>query len=226
MLYLVSLPIGNLEDITLRARRVLKEADLVLTEDTRKTGLLLQRLEIGKKKLLSFYEHNESQRIPYVIKLLKKGVSVALVSSAGTPVISDPGYKLVRKCIKEGLRITACPGPSAAINALVLSGLAPDKFLFLGFLPRRKKRKEKIIAQALRQPYTLIIFESPKRLKDTLEEIASQIREERKCVVVREMTKAHEEIIRGNVREIGEHLEKEKMKGEVVILIERANKEV
>ena len=226
MLYLVALPIGNLGDVTFRVRDTLAKADIILAEDTRKAGLLLRRLGIEEKTLLSFYEHNESKRIPYVVKLLREGREIALVSSAGTPLISDPGYRLVRKCIEEGLRITSCPGPSAVINALLLSGLAPDKFLFLGFLPRRKKRREKIIAQALKLPYTLIIFESPRRLKNTLEEVASHAQEERECVVAREMTKVHEEVIRGSIGEIRERLEKEKVRGEVVVLIERRKKEV
>jgi len=219
MLYLVSLPIGNLEDITLRARRVLKEAGLVLAEDTRKTGLLLQRLEIGKKKLLSFYEQNESQRIPYVIKLLKKGVSVALVSSAGTPLISDPGFKLVRKCREEGIEVTSCPGPSAVINALVLSGLPPERFLFLGFLPRRKKR-QRVIREAINLPYTLIVFESPHRLRKTLKDFISLAGERRNCAVVREMTKLHEQVLRGSLSEVVESLGSISLKGEVVILLE------
>ena len=218
MLYIVATPIGNLEDITIRALKILKEADLILTEDTRKTGLLLKHYNIPKKPLLSLYEHNEDKRTPQVLDNLKAGKLVALVTSAGTPLISDPGFKLVKKCIEEKLSLTSLPGASSVVNSLVLSGMPPDNFLFLGFLPRKAgKRLRKI--QALKgTTYTTIFFESVQRLARTLGQLRQTLGE-RQCCVCRETTKYYEEIIRGSLSEIIDKISGRKLKGECTVVL-------
>ena len=195
-LYLVSTPIGNMEDITLRAIRILGKVDNIACEDTRKTGLLLERLKISPKpKLISYYEENEIMRIPQIIDLLKKGQDIALVSNAGTPTISDPGYKLVHECLGQLIKVEAIPGPSAVLAALVSSGLPTDKFLFLGYLPKKPGKREKIWQLAKTAGVTTIIFESPHRLLKTLKEIQT-VFSDIEIVVCRELTKVYEEICR------------------------------
>ena len=221
MLYIVSTPIGNIEDITFRAVRVLSEADLILAEDTRKTGLLLNRLNIKGKKFLSFYEHNEYSRINQVISLLKQGKKICLVSSAGTPLISDPGFKLVRKCIEENLDFTAVPGPSAAINALVLSGLGTDKFLFLGFLPRKKTQRQILLKKALDFPATIVIFLPLRKLPEVLEEIVFCGGAQKNCAIIKEMTKIHERMVTGKIEGLMQKTKSLLNKGEAVLIIGR-----
>lgn len=215
-LYLVSTPIGNLEDITLRAKRILAEVEIVACEDTRKTGLLLQHLEIPKKEMLSYYEENESRRIPQVIQLLKEGKNIALVSNAGTPLISDPGFKLVRECIKEGIKVVSIPGTSAVLAALVSSGLPTDKFLFLGYLPKKQGKRKKIL-NSLPPKTTIIFFESPYRLLKSLKEI-KDIFGDIEIVLCRELTKVHEEIRREKISQTIAYFEKKKPKGEFTFL--------
>lgn len=219
MLYIVATPIGNLEDITLRALRILKEADLILVEDTRKTGLFLKRLNIPKKALLSFYEHNETERMPRIIEYLKQGKNIALVTSSGTPLISDPGFKLVKKCIEERIPFTCIPGASSVINALVLSGAPTDSFLFLGFLPKKEGRRRKRIQEVENLAHTLVFFESPQRLRRTLAELR-QVLGERNCCVCREITKFYEETIRGGLSEIIDNISERNIKGECTIVLE------
>ncbi len=217
-LYLVSTPIGNLEDITLRARRVLGGVDIIACEDTRKTGLLLQKLGLETRpQLLSYYEENELQRIPQIIQLLKEGKDVALVSNAGTPTISDPGFKLVRETIKENIKVEAIPGASAVLAALVSSGLPTDKFLFLGFLPKKEGKKKKII-EDFPPKTTIIFFESPYRLLKTLK-ILKNVWDDKEIVICRELTKLHEEIRREKIGEAIDYFEKNKPKGEFVLLL-------
>ena len=229
-LFIVSTPIGNLEDITLRAIRVLESVDVVACEDTRKTGILLSKISncqspiIKSKvrpKLLSYFEGNEERRVPQIISLLKQGKDVALVSNAGTPLVSDPGFKLVRECIKEGIRVEPIPGPSAVLTALVSSGLPTDKFLFLGYLPKRKRKREKIlrscssIFRAIE--VTVILFESPHRLLQILKEI-KMILGDVDMVVCRELTKRYEEITRGKTEKMIKHYSEKSLRGEVTIL--------
>lgn len=215
-LYLVSTPIGNLEDITLRAKRVLSEVDIIACEDTRKTGLLLQHLEIPKKEMLSYYEENEFKRIPQIILFLKEGKNVALVSNAGTPTISDPGFKLVRESIKEGIKVISIPGASTVLAALVSSGLPTDKFLFLGYLPKKQGKRKKILS-SLPSKTTIIFFESPYRLLKSLKEI-NELFGDIEIVLCRELTKVHEEIRREKVSQSIGHFEKVKPKGEFTLL--------
>lgn len=216
-LYVVPTPIGNLKDITLRALEVLKEVNYVACEDTRRTRILLNHYEIKGKKLISYYEPKEEKQIPKILKVLEKE-DVALVTDAGTPGISDPGYRLIRRCIEEGVEVEALPGPSAVITALIGSGLPTDRFLFVGFPPKKGTRG---FFEELREceDTTLIIFESPKRVLKTLELIKEIFGEVQACVA-RELTKVHEEYIRGSVSSILEEIGKrESIKGEVVILI-------
>lgn len=215
-LYLVSTPIGNLEDVTLRAKRVLSEVDIVACEDTRKTGNLLMKLSIPAPRLLSYYEENELKRIPQIIQLLKEGKNVALVSNAGTPTVSDPGFKLVRECIKEKIKVESVPGASAVLTALVSSGLPTDKFLFLGYLPKKQGKRKKILS-SLPTKTTIIFFESPYRLLKSLKEI-KDIFGDIEIVLCRELTKVHEEIRREKISQTIAHFEKVKPKGEFTLL--------
>ena len=216
-LYLVSTPIGNLKDITLRAIEVLSSVEIIACEDTRKTGILLEKLEIkNKPQLLSYYEENEQGRIPQIINFLKEGQSVALVSNAGTPTISDPGYKLVRECINKNIPVESIPGPSSLLTALTSSGLPTDKFLFLGFLPK-KEGKRKSILESLPKKTTIIFFESPFCLVKTLGEL-KEIFGDINIVVCRELTKVFEEIRREKIQASINHFLEVKPKGEFVIL--------
>jgi 16S rRNA (cytidine1402-2'-O)-methyltransferase len=218
MLYLVSTPIGNLEDITDRAKRTLKDVDLVLAEDTRKSGILLKSLGI-KKSFLSFHDHNEVQRIAQIVSELKKGKKIALISSAGTPTISDPGYKLVRECRREGIEVTAIPGPSSIINALSLSSLPHEKFVFLGYLPRKKNQLKETLEEVKDFSGAVVFFESPYRVAKTLE-IVKDVMGDKRVALAREMTKKFEEIIECRVTEAIEELKKKEPRGEFTIIID------
>jgi len=216
-LYLVSTPIGNLKDITFRAIEVLSSVEIIACEDTRKTGLFLEKLEIrNKPQLISYYEENEQGRIPQIINFLKSGKNVALVSNAGTPTISDPGYKLVRECIKEEVFIESIPGPSSFLTALTSSGLPTDKFLFLGFLSKKEGRR-KAILESLPKKTTIIFFESPFRLLKILNELKN-IYGNIEIVICRELTKIYEEIKRGNINQLIIYFEKNKPRGEFILL--------
>ncbi|UCG34612.1 MAG: 16S rRNA (cytidine(1402)-2'-O)-methyltransferase [Candidatus Omnitrophota bacterium] len=218
MLYIVATPIGNLEDIALRALRTLKEADLILAEDTRKTGLLLKHFSI-KKPLKSFHDHNEAKMTPWVIEELKKGKDVALVSSAGTPTISDPGYKLVRACRKESLRLTAVPGPSGVTNALSLSSCAHDKFVFLSYLPRKRGERRKTLEKIKGWQCAIVFFESPFRVLSALRDL-KEIMGNKRLTIAREMTKKFEEVLEVATEEAIRHFESIKPKGEFTIVID------
>lgn len=223
-LYIVATPIGNLQDITLRAIETLKKVDFILSEDTRKTGFFLEKIlgqKMPREKLASYYEQNELQRIPGVIQLLEAGYDVALVSDAGTPLISDPGFKLVRECVDKGIKVISIPGASSVTSALVVSGLPTDKFLFLGFLPKRKGHRGTLLKniktmQKLVKP-TIILFEAPHRLIGTLEEIM-EVFGDIEVVVTRELTKIYEEVKKGNTSDLINHYKKIKPRGEIVLL--------
>ena len=217
MLYIVATPIGNLEDITLRASRILGEVDFILAEDTRKTGILLKRLGI-KKKLVSFYDHTEAKKTSWVIEELKQGRKIALVSNAGTPAISDPGYRLIRECRRNSLEVTSLPGPSSVINALALSSFPHDKFVFLGYLPRKKTQREKLLAKVKDWQVTIIFFESPFRLVESLKALNSIFTNHR-VGIFREMTKKFEEIIEAPLDTVIEHFERKKPRGEFVVIV-------
>lgn len=214
-LYVVATPIGNLKDITLRALEILKEADLILCEDTRRTRLLLTHYGISNE-LLSYNEHNERERIPKTIELLEEGRKVALVSDAGTPGISDPGYRLVREARIRGFDIISVPGPSAVIAALSISGLPTDRFVFEGFLPRKKKKRLKRLEFLKNEDRTIIIYESVHRIERILREIL-EIMGDREVALCRELTKLHEEVRFGQLSDI--QTQEIKKKGEFVIVL-------
>lgn len=219
MLYIVATPIGNVEDISARALRILKEADVILAEDTRKTGQLFKKLNLPKKCYVSFYEHNEVKRIGEIIKQLKEGRSFALTSNAGTPCISDPGYKLIRRCREEHIPVTSLPGACAVVNALVISGLPTESFFFLGFLSRKRGARSKKLREIAELETTLVILESPYRVSKLLDE-AYEVLGDKRAVVAREMTKIYEEVISGKIRDVSEKLKGKKIKGEVTVLID------
>jgi 16S rRNA (cytidine1402-2'-O)-methyltransferase len=218
ILYIVSTPIGNLEDITLRALRVLKEVDLIAAEDTRRTRKLLSHYGIHKP-LLSYHEHNRRMREESLLEELRKGTNVALVTDAGTPGISDPGEDLVKRAVQESIPLVPIPGPSALVAALSVSGLPTESFLFYGFLPSKPSARQKFLLSLKDRPETLIIYESPKRLRSFLED-AFRIMGERQVMVAREMTKVYEEVYRGTVSEVLKELGEEEIKGEVSIVME------
>jgi 16S rRNA (cytidine1402-2'-O)-methyltransferase len=220
-LYLVPTPIGNLEDITLRAIRILKEVDLILAEDTRVTSFLCKHYNI-ETKIQSFHMHNEHAVLDKYIHLLKTGSSVALVSDAGTPGISDPGFLLVRACLLEEIAVECLPGATAFVPALIKSGFPTDRFVFEGFLPHKKGRQTRINNIVL-EPRTVIIYESPHRLVKTLEQLKSAFKEhsiDRHVSVSRELTKMYEETITGTVESLITHYTKHTPKGEIVMLID------
>jgi 16S rRNA (cytidine1402-2'-O)-methyltransferase len=219
-LYLVATPIGNLEDITHRALKVLFSVDLIAAEDTRKTKILLDHYTISKP-MLSYFSYNERHRTPQLIEKLKKGQSIALVSDAGTPGISDPAYHIVQSCLAAGIPIVPIPGPAALISALIVSGLPTDRFVFEGFLPLKKGRKTKLELLS-RETRTIVLYESPHRVLKTLGEIRSFFGE-RNVVVARELTKKFEEIVRGPVSSVLEELCRKQTRGEYVLIVEGAS---
>jgi 16S rRNA (cytidine1402-2'-O)-methyltransferase len=216
-LYLVATPIGNLEDITLRALRVLKEADLIACEDTRHTQKLLQHYGI-RKELVSYHAHNELTRAPELVIELEQGAKAALVSDAGTPVVSDPGHRLVTLCLRHHIPVIPIPGPSAFVAALAASGLPIEEFLFVGFLPSRAGARRKALDSLKAEPRTLVLYEAPHRLVDTLAD-AADILGPRPAVVAREVTKIHEEFLRGNLNELCDAARKRAPRGEITLLI-------
>lgn len=216
-LLLVSTPIGNMGDITLRAINTLKNCDLIACEDTRQTSKILKKHNI-KKPLKSYHDHNKEKKTPYLLSLINEGKSIALVSDSGTPCISDPGYYLVKRAIENKCRITAIPGPSSIITALILSGLPTDRFAFEGFLPRKKGKRKKTIEKLKVEDRTTIIFESPFRILSLLREL-NDILGDRKVSVSRELTKYYEETVRGSLSEIINYFENKKPKGEFVIIL-------
>ncbi len=215
-LYLVATPIGNLEDITLRALRILKEVDLIAAEDTRNTLKLLNHYEISKP-LVSYHRHNEGVKVDGLIEKLKNGENIAIVSDAGTPGISDPGEVIVKEAIKNNIQIIPIPGACAAINALICSGLETKEFVFLGFLPINKKLRKEKLKEIEKETKTVIIYEAPHKLKNTLEDL-KMILGNRKVVLAREITKIHEEFISGSVDDILSNYDR--LKGEMILLIE------
>lgn len=216
VLYIVATPIGNLEDITLRAIRVLKEVDLIAAEDTRYTLKLLNHLEISKP-LISNHRHNEEVKTDVLIEKLLEGQDIALVSDAGTPGICDPGEVVIKKCIEEGIDVIPIPGSCAMINALIASGLDTKEFTFLGFLPLNKKLRKEKLDEIKKSNKTIILYEAPHKLMSTLNDL-KEILEDRQVVLARELTKIHEEFIRGTIQEITDRAEN--LKGEMVLIIE------
>jgi 16S rRNA (cytidine1402-2'-O)-methyltransferase len=221
-LYLVATPIGNLEDITYRAVKVLSSVDLIAAEDTRKTKILLDHYNINKP-MMSYYSYNEKVRAPQLIEKLLAGQSIALVSDAGTPGISDPAYHIVQQALENGISIIPIPGPTAFISALIVSGLPTDRFVFEGFLPLKKGRKTKFELLKL-ESRTIILYESPHRIRKTLIDIQNYFGN-RNVVVARELTKKFEEIVRGPIQFVLSELEKKEPRGEYVVIMEGASKQ-
>ncbi len=219
ILYVIGGPIGNLEDITLRALKVLRSLDVLLCEDTRRTRIILDKYRI-KVKTLSYNEHNEIKRIPEVMELLEAGHKVGIMSDAGTPCISDPGYRLVREARKQGFKVSPVPGPSAVVAALSVSGLPTDSFTFEGFLPRKKGKRRKKLQELAEERRTVVIYESVHRIERLLEEL-QEIFGDREVCLARELTKLHEEVLFGKLSEVREKLKT--VKGEFVITIKGRN---
>lgn len=217
VLYVVATPIGNLEDITLRAIRILKDVDLIAAEDTRHTSILLKHFGISKP-LTSFFEGNELKKREYILSRLQNGYKVALVSDAGTPGISDPGFKLIKFVIENGISVIPVPGPSAIIAALSVSGLPTDSFLFKGFLSRKSKKRIEQLQELKEIKETIILYESPHRINQTLKDILD-VFGDREMVLARELTKIYEEVLRGRVSEIINKIESKNLKGEITLII-------
>ena len=218
ILYVVSTPIGNLSDITVRALEVLKQVDLIAAEDTRHTGILLKNYSIATP-LTSYHDFNKEKKAPELIQKILSGNSIALVSDAGTPGISDPGYLLIKLAIENQIQIIPIPGPAAFISALVVSGLPTDKFVFEGFLPTKPQKRKKRLEELVQEKRTLIFYESPYRLLRFLEEV-KQVMGDRRISVARELTKKFEEVKRGTISEVQEYFQKGKIRGELVIVVE------
>lgn len=216
-LYLVPTPIGNLEDMTFRAIRVLKEVDLILAEDTRTSGKLLKHFDVGTQ-MYSHHMHNEHKTVENIVNQIKAGKSIALISDAGTPAISDPGFLLTRACIEAGVEVDCLPGATAFVPALVNSGLPNDKFVFEGFLPVKKGRQTRLLALS-EETRTMIFYESPHKLLKTLSNFAAYFGEDRKISVSREISKLHEETIRGSIKEVLEYYTAKPPKGEIVVVL-------
>ena len=217
ILYVVPTPVGNMEDMTLRAVRVLKEADLILAEDTRTSGVLLKHFDI-KNRLMSHHKFNEHGTAHGIVERLLAGQTVALISDAGTPGISDPGFFLVREAVAAGVEVQCLPGATAFVPAVVSSGLPCDRFCFEGFLPQKKGRATLLAALAA-EPRTMVFYESPRRLVKTLEQLAEAFGPERPCSVAREISKLHEEHVRGSLAEVLAHFREVEPKGEIVVVV-------
>ena len=216
-LFIVPTPIGNLEDITLRAIRTLKEVDLILAEDTRTSGKLMKQFEVDTP-LLSHHMHNEHKTVPRLVERLQGGEDIALISDAGTPSISDPGFLLVRSCIEAGIEVECLPGATAFVPALVISGLPSERFVFEGFLPPKKGRQTRL-KQLAEQSRTMILYESPHKLSKTLGQLEEYLGGDREISVSRELSKLHEETIRGTLTEVRSHFESNEPRGEFVLVI-------
>jgi 16S rRNA (cytidine1402-2'-O)-methyltransferase len=224
-LFICSTPIGNLEDASFRLIRTLGEVDLIAAEDTRTTKKLLQKYNISNKNIVSYHDFSKESRMDYLIDRLKAGRSIALVSESGTPAIQDPGFKVINRCIEEGIPLAVIPGPNAAVSALVLSGLPTDCFLFIGFLPRAKAKRKNRILELAAVSCTTIFYESPKRIETLISELLEKFGD-RKASLVREISKIYEESIRGRLSEISAKIKQKKVKGEVVLVVDGYKKEL
>ncbi|MFN6468557.1 MAG: 16S rRNA (cytidine(1402)-2'-O)-methyltransferase [Nostoc sp. SerVER01] len=217
-LYVVGTPIGNLEDITFRAVRILQTVDIIAAEDTRHTGKLLQHFEI-KTPQVSYHEHNRTSRIPELLQYLANDKAIALVSDAGMPGISDPGYELIKACIEAGISVVPIPGASAAITALSAAGLPTDRFVFEGFLPAKTQQRRQHLESLQTESRTLIFYESPHRLQDTLQDLAEILGSDRQIVLARELTKLYEEFWRGTIAEAMAHYSQREPQGEYTLVV-------
>lgn len=217
-LYLVPTPIGNLDDMTFRAVKILQSADLIAAEDTRNTQKLLNHFDVQTKQI-SFHEHNTAERIPELISKLKQGITIAQVSDAGMPSISDPGHELVVACIREHINVVPLPGANAGITALIASGLLPQPFYFYGFLSRKPKEQRTEIDELRNREETMIFYEAPHRLKKTLKNLLTQLGGDRQAALCRELTKKHEEFVRGTLDQVNEWANSTEIRGEFVIIV-------
>ncbi len=217
-LYVCGTPIGNLQDITIRALDVFRNVDLIAAEDTRRTRKLLAHYEIPTK-IISYHEHNEFSRTPQLIEMIKEGKSVALVTDAGMPGISDPGAYLVDSALSNALKVVSIPGPSAVIAALSVSGFSADQFTFAGFIPRKGKKRDEVLEHIADDARVSVIYESPYRLLKTLSDLVSVVGGTRKAVVTRELTKLHEEVIKGTLEELSQEFSQRTVKGEITIVV-------
>ena len=223
-LYLVPTPIGNLEDITIRAKKVLQSADYIAAEDTRTSGILLEKIGVHNH-MLSFHKYNSKQRAPELIKLMQEGAVIAEISDAGMPVISDPGYELVQECIKNDIPVVPLPGASAFTTALIASGFDAQPFTYYGFLPRKASEQKPFFEQMNEARATSIFYEAPHRLVKTLKNMATVFDSDRQIVAARELTKIHEEFVRGTITELNDYFEENAPRGEFVILVSPNDKE-
>jgi len=223
ILYVVATPIGNSDDVTARAIRVLGEADLIACEDTRRTGRLLAAHSI-RTPTVSYFEHNEERRTPELIERLKRGAKIALVTDAGTPAISDPGYRLVRSAHEAGVRVAAVPGPSAVVAALSIAGIPTDRFVFEGFLPTRANARRAVFKRMAHEERTIVIFEAARRLGETLDDMAVELGADRMAAIAREITKTFEETVRGTLGELAPTFKAREALGEVTIVVEGLRK--
>ena len=218
MLYLIPTPVGNMEDMTFRAIRLLKEADVVLCEDTRTSGILLKHFQIEGKRLMAHHKFNEHGTAKAIVERLKSGETICLITDAGTPGISDPGFLLVREAVEAGIEVQTLPGATAFVPALVSSGLPCDRFCFEGFLPQKKGRQTRL-EELSHETRTMIIYESPRRIVKTLEQLSTFFGEDRKMSACREISKIHEESVRGTIAEVLAHFKETEPKGEFVLII-------
>ena len=218
MLYLIPTPVGNMEDMTFRAIRLLKEADIVLCEDTRTSGILLKHFQIEGKRLMAHHKFNEHGTAKNIVERLKSGETICLITDAGTPGISDPGFFLVREAVEAGIEVQTLPGATAFVPALVSSGLPCDRFCLEGFLPQKKGRQTRI-EELSHETRTMIIYESPRRIVKTLEQLAVAFGEDRRMSACREISKVHEESVRGTIAEVLTHFKETEPKGEFVLII-------
>lgn len=217
-LYLVPTPIGNLEDITIRAKKILSEADYIAAEDTRTSGILLEKIGVHNQ-MISFHKYNSKERAPELIKLMQEGAVIAEISDAGMPVISDPGYVLVQECIKHDIPVVPLPGPSAFATALIASGFDAQPFTYYGFLPRKSSEQKPYFEQMAQAKATSIFYEAPHRLAKTLKTMAEILPADRQVVAARELTKIHEEFVRGTIAEVTDYFVQNAPRGEFVILV-------
>lgn len=218
MLYIVSTPIGNLDDMSHRAVDILRDADVIIAEDSRRTYVLSNRYGLGAKKIIVFNEHNEHKELPRIMKLLKQGKNLALTTDSGTPGISDPGFLVVREAVKEGITVSPVPGACALISALVGSGLPSEKFVFHGFVPKKQGQRKDLLEKMKESSTTSVFYESPYRIEKTLADITA-LMPERQVVVARELTKRHEAFERGKAKDVFKHFREQKVKGEMVVII-------